>query len=98
MSIEMNRRELVGFLAPVSAIMAFGLMVPLAFIIYKSLGDGQLSLDAYITLFNSRLFRRVVWTTVEISLAATTLSLLLGYPIALHLSDFLPGGARFSLS
>lgn len=82
----MNRRELAQFLGPVTAVMAFGLIIPLAFIVYSSLGGGHLSLKAYIDLFNSRLFARVALTTVEISLSATAVSLLLGYPIALHLS------------
>ncbi|MHB0773847.1 ABC transporter permease [Bradyrhizobium sp. 1.29L] len=86
MSIEMNRRELVEFVGPVSAVMAFGLLMPLAFIVYNSLGAAHPSLDAYINLFQSRLFLRVTWTTIEISVASTVVSVLLGYPIALHLS------------
>lgn len=82
----MNHRELAGFLGPVSAIMAFGLVIPLAFIVYNSFGAGHASFGAYTALFSSRLFVRVVQTTVEISLYATAVSLLLGYPIALHLS------------
>ncbi|MCA6112597.1 ABC transporter permease [Bradyrhizobium cenepequi] len=86
MFIQMNRRELVEFLAPVAALMAFGLIIPLALIVYNSLGDGHLSLDAYVALFNSRLFLGVARATVEISLTSTAVSLLLGYPIALQLS------------
>lgn len=86
MSSQMNRWELAGFLAPVSAIMAFGLVVPLGFILSSSLGDGRLSLEAYSALFKSSLFLRVSWTTFQIALSSTALSLLLGYPIALHLS------------
>lgn len=86
MSLQMNRRELAQFLGPVSAIMAFCLVIPLGFIFYKSLGDGPPSLDAYFKLLNSQLFLRVSLTTVEISFVATAVSLLLGYPIALHLS------------
>lgn len=82
----MRRREMVGFLTPVSTVMAFGLIIPLAFIIYSSVGNGHLSLKAYIDLFDSPLFARVVSTTGEIALESTAISLFLGYLIALHLS------------
>lgn len=86
MSIQMNRRELTGYLAPVSALMAFALVVPLVFTFYSSIGGKQLSLDAYASLFSSRLFTRSALTTLEISLSSTLVSMVLGYPIALHLS------------
>jgi len=45
-----------------------------------------LTLKAYSDLVNSRLFQRVTWTTIEIAFSATLFSLILGYPVALHLS------------
>lgn len=87
MAIAMSRRELAGYLGPVLALMAFALVVPLVFTIYRSLGEGtHLSLDAYVNLFNSTLFNRSSLTTLEISLSSTIVSTTLGYPIALHLS------------
>jgi putative spermidine/putrescine transport system permease protein len=85
MAARALNRDFIGFLLPVCALMGFGLLVPLAFIVHHSLGE-TFSLDAYTGLFQSRLFLRVVWTTVEIAVVATLVSLLLGYPIALHLS------------
>ncbi|MGY4257763.1 ABC-type spermidine/putrescine transport system permease subunit I [Bradyrhizobium sp. USDA 4516] len=82
----MRKWELVGFLAPVSAVMTLGLIVPLVFIIYNSLGNAHLSLDAYIGLFHSSLFGRVVLTTVEMAVESTAIGLVLAYPVALHLS------------
>jgi putative spermidine/putrescine transport system permease protein len=79
------RREFIGFLAPVCLLMGFGLLVPLGFIVHFSLGE-NLSPQAYLDLFRSRLFLQVTWTTLEISLAATLLSILVGYPVALHLA------------
>jgi ABC-type spermidine/putrescine transport system permease subunit I len=79
-------REFIGFLAPVCALMAFGLVVPLTFIVYQSLTPDELSLKAYGEVLGSRLFMRVTWTTLEIAVSATVLSALLAYPIALHLS------------
>jgi putative spermidine/putrescine transport system permease protein len=80
------QREFIVFLAPVCALMAFGLLVPLGFIAWQSLSPDQLSLKAYGDVLGSRLFMRVTWTTLEIAAAATLLSALLAYPIALHLS------------
>lgn len=81
------RREFIVFLAPVCALMVFGLLVPLAFILYQSLGGSpSVSFDAYRDLFESRLFRRVTWTTLVVAIEATALSVVLGYPLALHIS------------
>lgn len=82
---ETGRREFAGFLLPVCALMGFGLLVPLASIVQQSFGESW-SLDAYRGLLTSPLFLRVAWTTCEISFSATVISVLLGYPIALHLS------------
>jgi len=65
--------------------MLSGLLVPFAIVFYQSLGETP-GLDAYAALLNSRLFRQVVLTTFEIAVATTVCSLLIGYPIALHLS------------
>lgn len=81
-----GRRQFIGFLVPVTGLMGFGLLVPFCIIVYNSLGGGRLSLQAYLDLFNSPLFVRVTWTTLQISFSAALLSGLLGYPIALHLS------------
>jgi putative spermidine/putrescine transport system permease protein len=79
-------REFIGFLAPVCALMGAGFLVPLAFIFYQSVHSETFTLKAYSDLLSSGLFLRVSRTTVEISLAATMLSIILGYPIALHIS------------
>lgn len=80
------QREFIGFLAPVCALMAFGLLVPLGFVVYQSLSPDELSLKAYGEVLGSRLFLRVTWTTLEIAISATVVSALLAYPVALHLS------------
>jgi ABC-type spermidine/putrescine transport system permease subunit I len=65
--------------------MLAGLAVPFVFIATQSLGD-HTNLDIYMQLVGSRLFHRILATTFEISLAATLLSCVIAYPIALHLS------------
>jgi putative spermidine/putrescine transport system permease protein len=86
MAARTLNRDFIGFLLPVCALMAFGLLIPLAFIVYHSLGAENFSLNAYAELFKSRLLGHVAWTTIEIAMTATVASLVLGYPIALHLS------------
>lgn len=86
MAIQLSRRELAGYLAPVTLVMALVLVVPLAFTFWRSLGETTLSLDAYVNLFKSRLFNQSALTTLEIALSSTLVSITLAYPIALHLS------------
>lgn len=86
MAIQMSRRELTGYLAPVTAVMTFVMVIPLLFTVYRSVGEAQLSLDAYVNLFKSRLFDRAAWNTLEISISSTLVSMVLAYPVALHLS------------
>ncbi|MCK1692185.1 ABC transporter permease [Bradyrhizobium sp. 145] len=86
MTDNAGRRELLGFIVPVTGLMAFGLLLPLGFIVYHSLGGEHLSFKAYFELFNSVLFLKVTWTTLQISFSAALLSVVLAYPIALHLS------------
>jgi ABC-type spermidine/putrescine transport system permease subunit I len=71
------------FLLPVCALMLFGLVMPLAFILTQSFSRG---VGAYGELATSRLFTRVTWTTFEIAVSATLLAMAIAYPIALHLS------------
>jgi putative spermidine/putrescine transport system permease protein/mannopine transport system permease protein len=60
--------------------------VPLLFILYTSFGGAAFSLDSFRALMESRLFMRSLYTTVEISLLASLISLGLGYVVALHLA------------
>ncbi|WFU40001.1 ABC transporter permease [Bradyrhizobium sp. CB82] len=62
-------------------------MVPLTYVVYTSIwtANGP-SLSAYQRLLGSSLFLRTLWNTFEISISAAAASLLLGYPIAMHLA------------
>ncbi|MFT4191332.1 MAG: ABC transporter permease [Comamonas sp.] len=76
------------YAAPATAFLFLVMLVPLAYVAYTSVAgaDGGFTLAAYERLFSSALFLRTLWTTFEISLLASLCSLLLGYPIALHLA------------
>lgn len=75
------------YVGPATAFLFFVLFVPLAYVVYTSLWvDGSLSLSAYQRLLTSELFLRTLWSTFQISIMASVASLLLGYPIAMHLA------------
>ena len=83
----MSRIESLAFLGPICVIMLFGFITPLGFICFHSLTiDGQFTLSGFANLFSSTLFRRVFWTTLQISLVASVVAILVGYPVALHIS------------
>jgi len=73
-------------------------LFPLGFTLYNSIhDDGQFTLKGYRALVSSTLLLRVVSTTFQISIIASLVSLLLGYPIALHLSRQSPRQRAFYL-
>lgn len=86
----------LGFVSPGVGLMALAFVAPLAIILLTSLHaqGGVFSAVAYIGLFKSILFARVAWITVQVSLAVSFLAVLMGYPIALHLSMQKPKARR----
>ncbi|VVD74264.1 Putrescine transport system permease protein PotH [Pandoraea morbifera] len=80
------------YVGPATLFLFLVMLVPLAYVVYTSITspDGGLSLAAYQRLFTSNLFMRTLWSTFEISIFASLSSLLLGYPIALHLAKQTP--------
>ena len=85
-------REASIYLAPALLLALVVVVVPLGFVLYTSAwsqGSG-FTLDSYVALWESALFRRSLATTLEISAMGAALSLLLGYPVALHLSRLAP--------
>lgn len=80
------------YVGPATAFLFLVMLVPLAYVAYTSVtaADGSLTFTAYERLFKSALFLRTLGTTFEISVLASLCSLLLGYPIALHLAKQSP--------
>lgn len=62
------------------------LLYPLALTLWTSVYDGHLSLRAYGELLSSGLFQKVLRNTFEIAVTGTLVSLIFGYPVALHLA------------
>ena len=84
-------REAFIYLGPAFVLALLVVLAPLAFVVHTSaFADGSFSLDAYRALWDSALFRRSLATTFEISAMGAVLSLLLGYPVAVHLSRLKP--------
>ncbi|MCC7046819.1 MAG: ABC transporter permease [Alphaproteobacteria bacterium] len=78
--------ELPLLLAPVATLLVLVFFVPLCFVLYYSVYDNGFTAKAFVSLARSSLFLRVLGTSFDIALQATLFSILLGYPIALHLS------------
>ncbi|MGF6095485.1 ABC transporter permease [Pseudomonas sp. 18175] len=82
-----NRNDAALYVGPATVFLLAIILVPLGVLLYTSLaGQHGFSLEAYQKLFASSLFRRTLWATFEISLLASLASLLLGYPLAVHLA------------
>lgn len=91
-------REALFYLGPALLLALLVVLAPLAFVLYMSVAGGAgVSLEAYRTLWHSALFRRSLATTFEISAMGAALSLLLGYPVALHLSRLAPRPRAFCM-
>jgi putative spermidine/putrescine transport system permease protein/mannopine transport system permease protein len=81
-----SSRAAAAFVSPAALVSLAIAAVPLLFILYTSLGGAALSLEAFENLLTSTLFRRSLYTTLEISVSASLISLVLGYVVALHLA------------
>ncbi|MFM0734071.1 ABC transporter permease [Paraburkholderia sediminicola] len=79
------------YVGPAAVFLFFVLFVPLAYVVYTSFWiAGGPSLSAYQRLLGSELFLRTLWSTFQISITASLASLLMGYPIAMHLAKQTP--------
>jgi putative spermidine/putrescine transport system permease protein len=85
----LDTRTVVLLLLPVCTLLAAFFAWPLALVGWNSFYDaasGAVTLQAYSSLSTSTLFYRVLANTLQISSLATSVSLVLGYVIALHLA------------
>ena len=75
-------------LLPLTAVMVAIFLYPLALTAWTSVHDESgFTLAAYTELLGSTLFLKVLRSTIEIAVTGTVVSLLLGYPVALHLAS-----------
>ncbi|EUB99859.1 ABC-type transporter, integral membrane subunit [Rhizobium sp. CF080] len=87
----LTSRAGILLLAPLVILLLLFFVYPLLFTLWNSVYEGGLTVRAYEELFTSTLFYKVLRTTFVISFTATAVSLLLGYPVALHISRQPPG-------
>ncbi|MBB3966162.1 MULTISPECIES: ABC transporter permease [Rhizobium] len=73
------------FIAPAAILSLLVALVPLIFIFYNSTAGGT-SAEAFASIVESNLFLRAMRTTMEVSLLASLISVVLGYVVALHLA------------
>ncbi len=86
----LGRMAGLALLIPMALLLVVFFVWPLAQTIWQSIHDGTYTLRAYRDLFSSSLFLKVLQNTFAISATATLVSLLAGYPVALHLSRLDP--------
>ncbi|MFA5490354.1 MAG: ABC transporter permease [Candidimonas sp.] len=80
-----------GFILPSLILFAAVFAVPIGYVVMFSFQtDEGASLDGYRWILDSNLFGRVLWTSVQIALLATLVSVILGYLLALFLYRLSP--------
>jgi mannopine transport system permease protein len=72
--------------APLILLLVVLFVFPLLLTLWNSVDGAHLRFNAYATLMHSTLFLKVLRNTFDISFTATLVSLLFGYPVALHLA------------
>jgi len=87
-----ERAGIIGFIAPALVLVLLIAVLPFLYIVYMSFGGAAFTILAYQQLLASGLFLRSLYTTIEISLWASLLSILIGYAIAIHLARLSPRG------
>ena len=89
MTVENEARRAAPFVGPAAIASILVAFVPLAFIVYTSTAGGT-SIESFVSLLGSSLFIRAMKTTVEVAIASSAISVLLGYIVALHLARQTP--------
>jgi mannopine transport system permease protein len=82
----LTSRAGILLLAPLVVLLLAFFVYPLLFTLWNSVYENGFTVRAYQELLTSTLFYKVLRTTFIISGAATAVSLLLGYPVALHIA------------
>ena len=86
----LDRKTGLALLAPMTALLALFFLYPLGQTLWQSFYEYGFTLRAYEGLLTSTLFLKVLKTTFVITGTATLVSLLVGFPVALHLSRMSP--------
>lgn len=82
--------HLAAMVTPAIMFLVIIFLAPLLFVIAQSVQGQEPFWQVYMSLIESRLFRRVYLTTLEISLTVSIISIACAFPIALHISQVSP--------
>lgn len=85
-SSDLNPKAAALLLAPLTILMLLIFVYPLATTAWTSIHPGVFTLQAYAELIGSSLFLKTLRTTFEISATGTLVSLVVGFPVAMHLA------------
>lgn len=86
----LNRLSGFALMAPMTLLLVIFFVYPLGQTAWQSFHEYGFTLRAYNDLLTSSLFRKVLRTTFIITGTATLVSLVFGFPVALHLSRMSP--------
>jgi ABC-type spermidine/putrescine transport system permease subunit I len=78
------------FAAPAMVLIGGVFLAPLVIVLLQSFARDGFTLDGYERILGSTLFWRILRNTLEITLGAMLLSLLMGYPLAYFISQLRP--------
>ncbi|MHA7776100.1 ABC transporter permease [Roseibium sp. M-1] len=84
----------MAFIVPFAVFAALIFVIPLVFIFVTSIQDensGAWTLEFFQKFFESPVYLRVLYNTVELSFLSTIVTLLIGYPLAYYLAKLSPG-------
>lgn len=92
-----NARIMLYFVLPCLIFMLGVFLYPIGNVIVQSLLtlDGSFTWAGYKDLISSKLFRKVLMTTFEISFMATIVTVFFAYPVAYHLAKQTPRARAF---
>lgn len=91
--------EGIAFVLPAAVLLCLVLMAPIGYVMFFSvMKDGSPTMSGYQWIVSSALFSRVLWTTAEISIFSTLVSVFLGYIVAYHLSTLSPRARAIGLA
>ncbi|WP_181832504.1 ABC transporter permease [Bosea caraganae] len=93
---------MLGAVGPACLYVVILLVLPFIYLVYLSLQEGghgadqtaALSLANYVEIFTSRIYLESLWGTLQLGVAVTALTLLIGYPVAYYIAQ---SGSRFAM-
>jgi ABC-type spermidine/putrescine transport system permease subunit I len=83
---ELRTFTALALLAPLTLLMVGVFVYPLLLTAWTSIYPGHFSIAAYADLLSSTLFLKVLRSTFAIAVTSTVVSLVVGFPVAMHLA------------